>query len=273
MGILTGYRGHIDAVEPVLSGWVGEIGRPDVPVAMIVNIDRRHTSPITAAAPRPDVAAAGLAQTNCGFSLRLPQRFCDGAEHEIAFLLPDGRNLHLPGFPERMALGRVHAELVAAAAADVDAVWDLLRRTDAESGLDPRLVRRENAIGFNALRAPSQGFIRYAQIGDRLVGYGRIDRGKGNAVGLGVASLTVLEAYRRKGLGEALMRGVMDAAVQAGNLHEIWLAVESDNGPARHLYNKLGFVRNANRPGGQWADDTQITMIWMPGSRAASSRV
>src|SRR5439155_1190429 len=138
-GILPGYRGHVDAVEPVLSGWVSEIAHPAAPVAFTVSIDRRHRIPVTGDRPRADVAAA------------------------------------------------------------------------------------------------------------RLVGYGRLDRGRDDAVRLGVVALTVLEAYRRKGLGEALMRALLRGAA-VGGLSEVWLSVRPDNTPAVRLYEKLGFVRDASRP-------------------------
>src|SRR5438874_12331442 len=138
--ILDGYRGHVDAVEPVLSGWVTEISRPAAPVSFIASIDRGHRIPVTADLKREDVAAAGLAGRNCGFVVDLPADVLDGAEHEIALLLPDGRRLNLPGCPARVALGPVRADLVPSSAANVDSVADLLRRTDSEAGFDPDLI-------------------------------------------------------------------------------------------------------------------------------------
>src|SRR5258708_2144195 len=104
-GILLGYRGHVDAVEPVLSGWVNETASPNRPVSFCLRIDRGHPIPVIADRPRVDVAAAGMGGPSCGFSLVLPARFFDGAEHELAFILPDGRSLNLPGRPASVALG------------------------------------------------------------------------------------------------------------------------------------------------------------------------
>jgi ribosomal protein S18 acetylase RimI-like enzyme len=53
--------------------------------------------------------------------------------------------------------------------------------------------------------------------------------------GLGVAA-----AHRGKGLGEALMREVIDVA-RARGLRELWLEVLTPNAPAIALYRKLGF--------------------------------
>ena len=264
--MLPGYRGHIDAVEPTLSGWLAEIARPATPVALVLSIDGERRTAAIADRPRPDVAAAGLGGTNCGFRIDLPSDILDGAEHEIALLLPDGRALSLPGSPGRVALGPVHAELVPAGAVEVAAVLDLLRRTDLEAGFDPHLVGLENAAAFNALRSPEQGVLFYAQAAGRLVGYGRMERGLGEAAGLGVVALTIVAAYRRKGLGDALLRALLQAAAQAG-LRQVWLSVRPDNLPAIRLYEKIGFRHDANYPPGRWVIPGEMTMVWSPRDR------
>jgi ribosomal protein S18 acetylase RimI-like enzyme len=260
-GILPGYRGHIDAVEPVLAGWVAEIARPAAPVAFSVSIDRGPPIAVIADRPRPDVAAAGLAGHDCGFSVDLPARLLDGAVHEFALFLSDGRSLNLPGRPANVALGPVRADLVPASAVSVDAVADLLRCNDFEAGFDPDLIGLDHAAAFNALRSPDRGFVFYARVGERLVGYSRLDRGHGDAAALGVVALTVLEAYRRKGIGEALMRALLRGAAGEASLREIWLSVRPDNTPAIHLYDKLGFVSKASHPAGRWAVPGEITMV------------
>src|SRR5260221_7740070 len=214
--ILLGYRGHVDAVEPVLSGWVNEAASPNRPVSFLLRIDRGHPIPVIADRPRVDVAAVGLGGPNCGFSLVLPARFLDGGEHELALLLPDGRTLNLPGRPASVALGPVRADLIPAGTASLNAVADLLRRTDFEGGFDADLVGIENAAAFNAISGPDQGFLFYARAATRLVGVARLDRGRGDAAVLGGVALTGLEAYRRKGLGEALLAALLRAAAEAG---------------------------------------------------------
>jgi ribosomal protein S18 acetylase RimI-like enzyme len=245
-----------------LSGWVGEIARPTAPVSFFVSIDRSHRIAVIADRRREDVAAAGLAGPDCGFSVDLPPGFLDGAEHDLALLLPDGCSLNLPGSPPSVALGPVRADLIPASDANVDAVADLLRRNDFESGFDGNLIGSQHAAAFNALRSPEHGFLFYAGVGARLVGYGRLDRGYGEASALGVVALTVLEAYRRKGIGESLMRALLRAAAGVENLTEVWLSVRPDNVPALRLYKKLGFVRDTKHPPGRWAVPGEITMVW-----------
>jgi ribosomal protein S18 acetylase RimI-like enzyme len=262
--VLPGYRGHVDRVEPVLTGWVSKIARPAAPVSFAVTIDGRRCLAILADRPRPDVAAAGLAAEKCGFAAALPPVRRDGTEHDLALVLPDGRDLDLPGLIRRIALGPVHAEIVPAGGADLALVLDLLRRNDGEAGLDPSLVTRDNAAAFDAIRSPEQGFVFYARAHGRLVGYGRLDRGVGAAAGFAIVALTVLSAYRRKGLGERLMRALLAAAAGERSLVAVWLSVRPDNSPAICLYDKLGFVRDHDHPPGRWAAPGELTMVWRP---------
>ncbi len=159
--------------------------------------------------------------------------------------------------------------MIPAATANLDSVVDLLRRNDFEGGFDPQIIGTEHAAAFNAMSSPDQGFLFHARVGNRLVGYGRLDRGRGEAAAFGVVALTVLEAYRRKGLGEALMRALLRGAAAAGDLREVWLSVRPDNIPALRLYEKLGFTPKASHPPGRWAVAGEMTMVWLRGSAAA----
>ena len=98
---------------------------------------------------------------------------------------------------------------------------------------------------------------------DRLVGYGRLERSPFDREGFGVVALTVTAAYRRQGLGEALLRALLHAAVAAGP-RQVWLSVRPDKLPAIRLYVKLGFVSDPNPPPGGWAVPGESTMVWRP---------
>jgi ribosomal protein S18 acetylase RimI-like enzyme len=261
--ILIGYRGHVDVIEPVMSGWVSQIARPDEPVEFTLRLDEGTDIPVVAGTARPDLAAAGLAGPNSGFSVALPPGCLDGGRHEIAFLLPDGRDLRLPGAPRQVALGPVLPDLVPASDADTALVLDLLQQTDWEAGFDPAQVRLDNATEFNAVTAPRRGFLFYARARGRLVGYGRLDRGRDEAASLGIVALTVVEAYRRKGLGEALMRALLRAVADEPGMREVWLSVRPDNTPAVRLYDKLGFMPQAVHPLGRWVGEGEIAMRWL----------
>ena len=101
-------------------------------------------------------------------------------------------------------------------------------------------------------------------VGSRLIGYGRLDRGRGGSAAIGVIALTVLAAYRRKGIGEALMRVLLHSAGQEPSVRDVWLAVRPENTPAIHLYRKLNFRREAKHPLGDLAAPGEITMVWAP---------
>ncbi len=56
-----------------------------------------------------------------------------------------------------------------------------------------------------------------------------------------IVSIAVLEAYRRRGIGERLMRISMDAMKKYYKASEAYLEVRVSNKPAIKLYEKLGF--------------------------------
>jgi ribosomal protein S18 acetylase RimI-like enzyme len=157
----------------------------------------------------------------------------------------------------------LQAELIPGSAADIDAVLDLLRRSDAEAGFDPNLISREAAAFFNSIASPDQGFQLYARVGNRLVGYGRLERSPFDPAGFGVIALTVTASYRRQGLGESLLRALLREAAAIG-LPQVWLSVRPDNEAALCLYRKLGFVGDPSAPPGGWAVPGEMTMVWRP---------
>lgn len=59
-----------------------------------------------------------------------------------------------------------------------------------------------------------------------------------------VSALGVAEAYRRRGVGRALMTAAGDVANEMGG-RRLGLAVEADNRPAVRLYQSLGFERRS----------------------------
>jgi GNAT superfamily N-acetyltransferase len=55
-----------------------------------------------------------------------------------------------------------------------------------------------------------------------------------------IMDLTLLEAFRGRGIGSGIIRGLMDEAARTGNSLRLW--VEQFN-PARRLYDRMGFIR------------------------------
>lgn len=72
----------------------------------------------------------------------------------------------------------------------------------------------------------------------------QIGRNKGNVViGLGVT-----KRFRRKGLGEYLLKSAIKKAKKKFNPKNIYLTVAEPNKPARELYEKVGFRKVARFP-------------------------
>ncbi|WP_148683792.1 ribosomal protein S18-alanine N-acetyltransferase [Fervidicoccus fontis] len=58
-----------------------------------------------------------------------------------------------------------------------------------------------------------------------------------------VVSIAVLEGYRRRGIGEALMRAGMKSMKDVYGAKSVYLEVRVSNDPAIKLYEKLGFKK------------------------------
>lgn len=56
-----------------------------------------------------------------------------------------------------------------------------------------------------------------------------------------VVSIAVLEQYRNKGIGKALLEASLKAMKEIYGAEEVYLEVRVSNEPAIHLYKKLGF--------------------------------
>jgi len=65
--------------------------------------------------------------------------------------------------------------------------------------------------------------------------------------------IALVPERRGQGIGEAILRTLMDEAVQAGT--PLTLQVARDNPGAQRLYHRLGFVMTA-------ANDTHLTLRW-----------
>jgi ribosomal-protein-alanine N-acetyltransferase len=72
------------------------------------------------------------------------------------------------------------------------------------------------------------------------------------------ARLGVLSSWRKRGIGEQLVRASMQALKQRG-AREIFLEVREDNEAARRLYARLGFEEIAHRSG--YYDDGENAIV------------
>jgi GNAT superfamily N-acetyltransferase len=76
--------------------------------------------------------------------------------------------------------------------------------------------------------------------GDDLLG---VARGVVNDGWLGITAVTVDERFRRRGVGSALMRSLIDWGRGRG-VHSIYLQVDQANAGALAMYARLGFTEH-----------------------------
>jgi len=67
-----------------------------------------------------------------------------------------------------------------------------------------------------------------------FLGFSQMKRGH-------VISIAVLPEYRRRGIGETLLREALQAMTNYYNIKECYLEVRVSNSPAINLYKKIGF--------------------------------
>jgi ribosomal-protein-alanine N-acetyltransferase len=91
-----------------------------------------------------------------------------------------------------------------------------------------------------------------AEVDKRVVGYvmPRIEWGFSNLKQLPtlirkghIVSIAVLEEFRGKGIGTALMKRSVQSMKEEYGAEEVYLEVRISNAPAIHLYEKLGFKK------------------------------
>lgn len=99
---------------------------------------------------------------------------------------------------------------------------------------------------------PSGAYRLGAFRGDDLVGYAWFDQPDEH--GMAGVGIGVIDAWQGRGVGEALMRRIIDEA-RRRNLSGLWLTVYKTNHRARRLYEKVGFVNQ-----GEWKNGREYLM-------------
>jgi ribosomal protein S18 acetylase RimI-like enzyme len=256
------FLGHIDAVEPVFAGWVIDRRQADRPVRFNLIFDRALPLTIVADQPRPDVAAAGHGRADCGFTVPLPATLLDGCAHVFRLALADGQDLVLPGRQSPAVLGPVEPAVARLDVTDLDAVGALLRQTYREAGLDIEpITDKYVADWIRSFVGKPGGMLIGARVGEPFVGYAALERCP-DATAIGAVALSIVSLYRRKGVGERLLRALLKAVGDTGEIDQVWLSVEPRNLPARRLYEKLGFIERAEPPSSLVVPASYIAMSW-----------
>jgi len=121
------------------------------------------------------------------------------------------------------------------------------RKTNRDLGitsLDRRVTRKDEGEFLETMMkevAKKRRVSVAAFDGDRIVGHCDISgRPSSDERHTGMLGIIVSDGYRGVGLGEVMMRTALKEASKLG-IWMIELEVFSNNAPARHLYEKLGF--------------------------------
>lgn len=88
-----------------------------------------------------------------------------------------------------------------------------------------------------------------AIIDGRVVGHASLEVHRSSRAHSAHLGLAVHDAYHRRGVGAALLQGLIDCADASLGLRRIDLTVFSDNAPAIALYRKFGFVEEGRSRG------------------------
>ncbi len=105
--------------------------------------------------------------------------------------------------------------------------------------------------------------------GTRVVGWCDITRNERRCFDhCGRLGMGVHGSYRRKGIGEALLRAAVGRAREIG-LERIELEVFADNAPAIRLYEKMGFEREGinrkvRKRGDVYTDSIRMSLFLLP---------
>ncbi|MDF7636688.1 GNAT family N-acetyltransferase [Leuconostocaceae bacterium ESL0958] len=90
---------------------------------------------------------------------------------------------------------------------------------------------------------PEKTWLIWAQAAPNATGAAAFPVGIASLAGAEVG-IAILQAHQNQGLGRLALTALIDWAKEVG-YQKLWLDVDQDNAPARHLYDRLGFVKQA----------------------------
>lgn len=123
-----------------------------------------------------------------------------------------------------------------------------------------------NEAGLDLLLNPPYGGL-CAMYGGRIDGYiGWIyfPAANGADAEAEITRIAVAPAARRRGLGRALLGGMLDRLAPAGEPFAVFLDVRESNRAAQALYESFGFVQNGRRPRFYGEEDAREYILTIP---------
>ena len=93
-------RGSIDVLSHHrIVGWAADTDAPDVPVTVLLSLDRRVLGRCRADLFREDLAIEGVGTGRCGFALTMPPGLLAPRQDYAISARREGDGAHLPGSP------------------------------------------------------------------------------------------------------------------------------------------------------------------------------
>lgn len=123
--------------------------------------------------------------------------------------------------------------------ATLDIYNDAVLNTTATFDLEPR-TWEEHQRWWEEHRPPYEVLV--AMVGDTVAGWGALSpfRAKPGYRFTAQDSIYVDKSFRRRGIGAALLAGLVDSARQ-GDLHSIMALIDGDNAVSVRLHERFGF--------------------------------
>jgi ribosomal protein S18 acetylase RimI-like enzyme len=101
-------------------------------------------------------------------------------------------------------------------------------------------------------------------VGDRLAGNAEISLESDVREHVGSLGIAVAQPYRGQGVGELLMRTIIDeASAHLPGMKMVMLMVFGNNQTGQNLYRKVGFVEHGRLPGGILHRDHYVDAVYM----------
>ncbi|MFV8166831.1 GNAT family N-acetyltransferase [Mycobacterium sp. 134] len=260
---LTDVIGHLERLDPTVLIRTKDGELVDVSPADIVSVRELSHAPVRASEIRALEHAAALAwpgveqQWLGGWLLRAGHGVTSRANSaiplgvsaqiaELSAVCDWYRERDLPAWlalPERLLPirtpgikpARVMVRELPAAGAPQPAGVALAQQPDAQW-----LAIYEREVPADVLTAVVDGVLTFATVPDRAVGRGAVTTAADGAAWLGISSVRVSPAHRRRGHARAVCEALLTWGAEAG-AGQAYVQVEVDNHAAIALYTALGF--------------------------------